>query len=347
MNNIFKEDAMTIANSKSINWESFRGKNILITGSTGLIGSCLIDALLYANEHFSLDLLLLILSRDIEKAKKIHGRSGIKSDCIKVYQGNIELIPEILEDVDYIIHGAAPTSSSFFIEHPVETIKTAVCGMINILNLAIDKRIKELVFLSTMEVYGYPKKGSLVTEDVIGTFNPENVRNCYPLSKIICENLCKSYSDEMNVPSTILRLTQTFGPGVAYADKRVFAEFAKCAVEKKDIILKTSGKTERSYLYTADAVDAILTTLSMGTSGEVFNVANPKTYCSILAMANLVANDVANGEISVKCSIENVKQYGYSDTLYMNLDVSKLMSLGWYPKHTLIDCFRKMICAMK
>jgi len=85
----------------------------------------------------------------------------------------------------------------------------------------------------------------------------------------------------------------------------------------------------------------------MGTSGEVFNVANPKTYCSILAMANLVANDVANGEISVKCSIENVKQYGYSDTLYMNLDVSKLMSLGWYPKHTLIDCFRKMICAMK
>ncbi len=347
MGNIFKEDAMTIAESKSIVWEKFREKNILITGSTGLIGSCLIDALLYANEYFSLNMLLLTLSRDIEKATRTHSRSGLKSGCIKIYHGNIQSIPEISENIDYIIHCAAPTSSSFFIEHPVETIHTAVCGMMNILNLAIDKKIKELVFLSTMEVYGHPTKGSLITEDIIGAFNPKNVRNCYPLSKIICESLCKSYSDEMNVPSTILRLTQTFGPGVTHKDKRAFAEFAKCAVENKDIILKTSGKTERSYLYTADAVDAILTTLSVGTSGEVFNVANPKTYCSILEMANLVANDVANGKISVKCITEDVEKYGYSDTLYMNLDVSKLMSLGWHPKQDLINCFKRMICAMK
>ena len=74
-----------------------------------------------------------------------------------------------------------------------------------------------------------------------------------------------------------------------YNDGRVFADFARCVIEKRDIILKTKGETKRSYLYTEDAVCAILTVMLNGESGQAYNVANEETYCSIYEMAQLVA----------------------------------------------------------
>lgn len=75
------------------------------------------------------------------------------------------------------------------------------------------------------------------------------------------ECICKAYSVQYRLPINIVRLTQTFGPGVEYNDGRVFAEFARCLVEHRDIILHTKGETKRNYLYTADAVRAILIVL--------------------------------------------------------------------------------------
>lgn len=131
--------------------------------------------------------------------------------------------------VDYIIHCANPTSSSFFINKPVETIDTAVNGTKNILDFARNKGVASFVFLSTMEVYGFPAKGHKVKECEGGNFNSTIVRNCYPLSKQLCENLCVAYLSEYDIPAKVLRLTQTFGPGVDYNDGRVFAEFARCS----------------------------------------------------------------------------------------------------------------------
>jgi nucleoside-diphosphate-sugar epimerase len=79
------------------------------------------------------------------------------------------------------------------------------------------------------------------------------------------------------VPAVILRATQTFGPGVKYEDGRVFAEFMRCAVEKRNIVLKSDGSTERCYLYTADAVSAILVALLKGEPGQAYTVANKDT----------------------------------------------------------------------
>lgn len=86
-----------------------------------------------------------------------------------------------------------------------------------------------------------------------------NARNSYPEAKRLSENRCASYAEEYQVPVNVLRLTQTFGPGIARNDQRVFAEFIRSALEKKDIILLTEGRTKRSSRYTADAVTAILT----------------------------------------------------------------------------------------
>lgn len=316
-----------------IDWKRFDGKTVYITGATGLIGSNLVDAILNCSNAK-----LIVQIRDLEKAQKLFGTSveyvlcdlNDKSD----YSGK----------VDYVIHCANPTSSRFFVNNPVETISTAVSGTLNALKFANEKKVKGFVFLSTMEVYGMPEKGHKVSENEGGMFDTAIVRNCYPISKQTCESLCVAYATEYGVHTRVVRLTQTFGPGVSYNDGRVFAEFARCAIEKRNIVLKTEGKTERDYLYTVDAVSAILTVLLGGGDGEIYTAANESTYCSIKQMAELVAQ---NYKVGVRYELQDTKEFGYAPTLYMNLDVSKLKSIGWKPQYGLLEMYIRMIEDMK
>ena len=301
-----------------------RGKRFFVTGATGLIGKNVVAYLLQNGAE-----VLALTRRPVENLNYI--------------LGTVEDLPEIPGDIDYIIHGASATASAYFVEHPVETIETAVLGTRNVLALAREKQVKGLVYLSSMEVYGYPEKGHKVTEDEAAGFDPTNPRNCYPISKQLCESMCCAYAKEYGVPARIVRLTQTFGPGVAYDDKRVFAEFARCAIEKKGIVLKTKGETERSYLYTGDAVQAILTVLIKGEIGEAYNAANPETYCSIAKMAELVAREYG---IGVCYKLNDIGKYGYANTLYMDLDVSKLETLGWKAKTGLKEAIERTIRGM-
>jgi nucleoside-diphosphate-sugar epimerase len=122
----------------------------------------------------------------------------------------------------------------------------------------------------------------------------------------------------------------------------------RCVIEGKDIVLDTEGLTERSYLYTADAVSAIILAMLNATPGKAYSVANPETYCSIREMANTVAREVADGNIAVKVNRkENSKEKGYADTLYMDLDVSAMEELGWYPVTDISTMFRRMIRGTK
>ena len=145
----------------------------------------------------------------------------------------------------------------------------------------------------------------------------------------------------------VVRLTQTFGPGVEYNDGRVFAEFARCAIEGRNIVLNTKGETKRNYLYTGDAADAIFTVLAAGQAGEAYNAANEDTYCSIYEMACLVAKECAGGRIGVEIKERaDAARLGYAPTLHMNLDTSKLRSLGWQPQVGLAEMYSRTIQAL-
>lgn len=338
MKSVYMEDAVSIASLESIEWEKFKRKTFLITGSTGLIGTTIINALVIANNMRNLNLRIICIVRSLEKAQ----RKLPKSDAIILKIDSIEEKIKIDGDIDFIIHTANPTSSSFFINSPVETIKTAIKGTMNLLDLSIEKSIKSFVFLSSMEVYGYPDKGHIVTEKEIAGFDTLVVRNCYPISKQMCESLCKAYQSEYGVSTKILRLTQTFGPGVEFSDNRVFAEFMRCAIKKQNITLRTMGSTERCYLYTADAASAILIVLTKGEPGESYTVANSDTYCSILDMAKLVAEEITNSDIMVQVEMDGVDR-GHADELHMLLDTTKIQALGWKASMGLKDMFERMI----
>lgn len=341
---VFAQDLETFCNASFIPWEKLRDKTIFVTGATGLIGYTLVSGLIYASRQRSLELKVIALVRSLPKAQAKYQEQLDSGSELSFVVGTVEQLPEIPEKIDYIIHGASQTASRAFVEQPVETIRTAVNGTQNMLELAREKQVEGIVYLSSMEVYGHPQKGKKKKETDIGAFSPMNTRNCYPLSKIICESMCNAYAIEHGTPIKIVRLTQTFGPGVKKEDQRIFGEFAKCVLQNQNIVLKTKGETERSYLYTIDAATAITQILLCGESGEAYSAANRDTYCSIAQMADLVAEI---GCVSVQYELQNVEKLGYSSTLHMDLDTSQLEALGWKPTVNLREMYCRMLQAMQ
>jgi len=339
MTRVQREDCRHIGELPFLDWEQFRNTAFLVTGGTGLIGGNVVNALAYNSREKDLNIRLILPVRNAVRAREEFGWTGAE---ILPYQLGARLPLE--EPIDYIIHLASPTSSKFFTEQPADTLVSNIDGVRALLDWAREHRVRKLVSLSTMEVYGFPEKGHRTRENELGAFETMNARNSYPIAKLACEALCNAYCRQYSVPAVILRATQTFGPGVKYQDGRVFAEFMRCAIEQKDIVLRSQGLTERSYLYTADAVSAILAVLQKGEPGEAYTAANPETYCSISEMARMAADRIAGGKIQVVYDIaEDITKLGYADTLYMDLDIGKIRGLGWYPTVGLQEMFERMI----
>ncbi len=336
---VFQEDYKMISELPFIEWECFRDTTILVTGATGLIGLNLVNSIVFSNREKNLNIKILALVRNVDMAKELFSDSGVE-----IVSYSIEEPISLEEKVDYIVHLASPTNSKYFMDRPVDTLMANIESTKALLEWAKIHPIKRFIMVSTMEIYGFPKKGHKVTESEVGGFLPQNARNSYPIGKIAAETLSYSYFVQYGIPTVIMRATQTFGPGVRYDDGRVFAQFMRCALEEKDIVLRSRGLTERSYLYTADAVSAILTLLLCADNGNAYTVANPNTYCSICEMAEMVAKDLSNGKIAVKFDIaEDIAKLGYAETLYMDLDVSKIEALGWSAKVDLRDMFERMM----
>lgn len=341
MKDILIQDFQYVASADYIPWKKLTNKNILITGASGLIGKNLINSLLYANKIYNLNLRILALVRKPDILKK-----EIEDKSLYIIEGTVENLPNIKEPINYIIHGASPTASAFFVSNPVDTIHTAVFGTDKLLKLTIQKKVESFVYLSSMEVYGKIETEKLLREEDLGYLDISSIRNCYPISKRLCENLCVCYNKQYRIQTKSVRLAQTFGPGVSYKDTRVFAMMARCAINKEDIVLQTKGESKHSYLYTADAVTGILCVLLKGENGKAYNLANPNTYCSIYEMAQLVAKQLTDDRISVRIA-EKGDVSKYPVPSFLNLDISLAQKLEWQPSIDLVDMYKRMIKSMQ
>ena len=350
-NNIFQEDMKTITDALYIPWAKLCNKTILVTGATGLIGFNLISALAYAHFYKNIPLKMIALVRNQAKAENRFHEILEAGAPLEFVVGDLDHIPKIDTHVDYIVHGGSPTASKYFAEHPVETITANLNGALHLLELARKNHSEGFLFLSSMEVYGGIHQHEKVDEHHASFIDTMVPRSSYPEVKRMVESLCACYAEEYHVPAKVIRLTQTFGVGVRKEDNRVFAQFARSAMNHENIVMFTRGGTEHMYLYTADAVTAILTVLLLGKDGEAYNAANEQAYCSIKKMAETVADlpiirERFNGPVSVV--IDESKNDGklYPPELYMQLDTSKLQKLEWKPIYDLSDMFTRMIATM-
>jgi nucleoside-diphosphate-sugar epimerase len=342
---ILQEDLNIIADS-NLPWDKIDNAAIFITGATGLIGASLVRALLCASRKNDMNIKILAAVRNIEKAKKIYGYL-LEREELQLIVGDITEKFDVKCDVDYIFHCASVTASKVMVEQPVETLTTAILGTKNILDLAIEKKVKSFVYVSSMEMYGsFNSLNCLVSESDLGYINPLNVRSNYPESKRVCENMCIAYMSEYDVPVKIARLAQTFGAGILPDENRVFAQFARSAMNGEDIVLHTEGKSEGNYCYTRDTVTGLITILIKGSNGEAYNVTNPDTHTSIGDMAKMVSEQLTNGKIKVVFDIPESNKYGYAADTKMKLSSDKLQSLGWKPKVGLLEAYKRLIASL-
>ena len=289
----------------------------LITGSTGLIGAALVRKFA-ADGHA-----VVAAARNVGKAKAMFG--GLRG--VRVVEWDVTQPAAFgIKNVDWLVHAASETSSRAFVENPDGVRKVIVEGTRNVLEFAKAVQVKSMVYLSTFEV-------------MLGL---KGVRASYPDAKLGAEELCRASG--LNV--SIARLAQTFGEGVRYDDGRVFAEFARAILEKRDIVLKTEGTTARCYCSLGDAVEAIRVLLEKGVRGEAYVVANEDTYCTIREMAEMLI--AAHPESGSRLVIDttDAAARGFAPPFQMKLDSSPLRALGWQPKVGLVEMYDRMMAGM-
>ncbi len=177
-------------------------------------------------------------------------------------------------EVDQIYNLACPASPIYYQQDPVQTTKTSVHGAINLLGLA--KRLKcRILQASTSEVYGDPRVHPQ-TEDYWGHVNPIGLRACYDEGKRCAETLFFDYHRQHSLPIKVVRIFNTYGPGMHLNDGRVVSNFIVQALQNQPITLYGDGSQTRSFCFVSDLVTAL--ELMMETPAEItgpFNLGNP------------------------------------------------------------------------
>lgn len=333
---VLQEDMVMIG--QTMKELGLKNKTFFITGATGLVGSVIVKAILYNKE---LKNKVIAFVRNEEKATRILGND---QQNLKLCVGDVNLPISCNESVDYIIHTASETKSKNMVTRPVETLWTSVNGTKNVLDFAVEKKAKGVVYLSSMEVYGITdSEKQQIKEDDLGYIDVSNIRSCYPESKRLNENMCACYASEYGLNVISARLAQTFGAGVNKEESRVFAQFAKSAINGEDIVLHTEGKSYGNYVYLADAVRGIFTLLAKGERGQAYTIVNPSTTMQIREMAGMVAHDLADDKIKVVFDIPEGNKFGYAPDVTMHLSADKMERLAWKPKYGLLEMYKRMI----
>ena len=303
--------------------------SFLITGASGLIGSCLIDLIMLANENGRHNHVYAV-GRSIEKLQKRFS-SFVNSEYFHIIEQNIcEPLDDSLH-FDYIIHGASNADPVSYAKFPVETMTTNIIGSYNILEYGRKHTDCRITILSTFEVYG--NTGSdLYSETDAGIIDFNAFRSCYPESKRSVEILSRCYVSEYNVKVNVARLSSVYGPTMLKNDSKAHAQFLHNAIDGKDIILKSKGLQRRSYTYVLDAVTGILAILLKGTTEESYNVSNENAVASISDVAHICA-DIAGTKVIYELP-SDIEAKGFSKPQNCILDNKKIKELGWRGKYS-------------
>jgi nucleoside-diphosphate-sugar epimerase len=339
ISSVLDEDLRAIAADVTVPWADLDGSMVVVTGSTGLVGGLVVRALACRNEVEGAGISIMAPVRDLKKANAmlddLPGVSFIQWDALS---GDVPAI----DACDYIIHCASLTASKMFISDPVETIDTTLKGTRALLELARERQAR-FCYVSSMEVYGSTVSTEPLCESEGGPLDSMNLRSSYPEAKQMAEALCAAFAAEYGVEACAARLAQTFGAGVPATDGRVFAEFARDCIAGTDITLLTTGTKSNMYVYTADAVRALLLLVTKGEAGMAYNVANEGTFCSIREMAQMVAGIFGEGRTHVIIDVDEEAAKRYPKSNVIKLDTTRVRSLGWEPYHDLEDTYRRLM----
>ena len=296
MNYNFEEDINDIIKRLEKDKISFKGKNILVTGGAGFLGSWVCDVLIKQGAYvICIDNLSSGRFENINHLMDNPNFRFINYDISEpIYFGltnhpNGVCIGDITK-LDIVMHMASRASPFEFQKFPIEIIKSNTLGTMNALEIA--KAHNALFFYtSTSEVYGNPPPEAVPTpETYFGHVNPVGPRSCYDESKRAGEAIIKAYELQHNLKTKIVRIFNTSGPRIRHGPEfgRVIPNFIHQALHDEDVTVFGDGSQTRSFTYVTDEIEGILKIVHYKQAlGEVINLGNDKEY-TILELAKKI-----------------------------------------------------------
>ncbi len=303
------------------------GKSILVTGCSGLICSAIVDLLIRWNEIHEGKIVILAAGRNRDRIEhRFFPYSQQEWFVFTPYNASAPICFP-LSSCDYIIHGASNASPNKIMREPVETMLSNVIGIKNLLEYAIEKKTRRVLYISSSEVYGEKEGKQPYKSNEYGYIDLLNARNAYSVGKRAAETMCASYAEEYGVDSVIVRPGHIYGPTAADSDNRVSSAWAYACARGENIVMKSDGAQIRSYCYCLDCASAILTVLLKGERVHAYNISNPESIISIREMADILASS-ARVELKMVLPTEDEKK-GFNPMSNSSLDSGELLALGW------------------
>ena len=296
----------------------FNNSTILITGCAGFLGFYLTQYLTTNHKKLGIKSIIAIdsfllgdcplwlksLEENYSSVFKIHKFILGKNDISKIGS---------FRNVSHILHMASIASPTFYRKYPLETIDANVWGLRNLLDSYKNcNTLKSLVFFSSSEIYGDPDQDNIPTEENYrGLVSCTGPRACYDEAKRFGETLCVIYREKFNMPISVVRPFNNYGPGMNVNDKRLPADLAKCIKNNKDIILFSDGSPTRTFCYVSDAIVGFLKVLSNKHYTE-FNIGMDSDEISVFQLAKYyqrIGSDKFNYKGKIIKQISNDPQY--------------------------------------
>ena len=345
-NDLYMEDVRWVA-GLDLPWEKLRGKSVLLSGATGLLGSFLVDVLLEKNARDGLGCMIYALGRSKEKAAARFSKYANDPMLAFIpYDVKKPFVRDDIGTVDYVLHLASNTHPVQYATDPIGTITTNIIGLQNMLDFAVAHHTARFAFASSNEIYGENRGDvELFDESYCGYIDSNTLRAGYPESKRCGEALCQAYKAQKGLDVVIPRFTRSYGPTMQMSDTKALSQFIKKGIAGEDIVLKSAGTQYYSYQYVADSVSGLLTILLRGESGEAYNIAEEHSDIMLKDLAAIIAG--INGKTVVFEIPDAVEAAGYSKATKARLDGHKLAALGWRPRYMIQEGIERTLSILQ
>jgi UDP-glucuronate decarboxylase len=315
---VSNSDALGLA--ERVDFGSFSGKEILITGASGMLGSYLTHSLIAGARlqgHTSPNLTLLVRQKSSPNLRGLGFGSSVKVVETELLNWRTKQV------YDCLIHAASPASPTKY----ADSSAVFDSNVTFLKSFDKDKVPNQVLYISSGEVYG-PDAPDLIDESFVGNPIPDSQRAVYPRSKIEGEAVLSGLFERRQTQAYIARLFHSFGPGLREDDGRSFSDFLWAAAKGNPVELRSAGEDIRTFLYLKDAVAALLQILTLGTPGEVYNVGS-ETALSVRGFAEKVALLAGvQVRVPVKYGSDHM-EYTHSPNKSIVPSNKKLRDLGW------------------